>query len=126
MLSPTKQIPIQSLLSKTTTCLTRTATTFFVPHVKKCLSKTAIAKNYPSEKWEVIHKKICISDFIYFIATLKCKVCLMFIKTVHLHSTYVFPIIVVVRVLDSNPGVPGPKLLDGSKVNLPFHSSAVN
>ena len=50
----------------------------------------------------------------------------MFIKTVHLHSTYIFPIIVVVRVLDSNPGVPGQKLLDGSKDNLAFHSSAVN
>ena len=53
----------------------------------------------------------------------------MFIKTVHLHSTYiyVFPIIiVVVRVLDSNPGVPGPKLLDGSKTRLAFRSSAVN
>ena len=50
----------------------------------------------------------------------------MFIKTVHLHLTYVFPIIVVVKVLDSNPGAPGPKLLDGSKVNLAFHSSAVN
>ena len=50
----------------------------------------------------------------------------MFIKTVHLRSTYVFPILVVVRVLDSNPGVPGAKPLDGSKVNLAFHSSGVN
>ena len=38
----------------------------------------------------------------------------------------VFPIIVEVRVLDSNPGVPGVKLLDGSKVNLGFHSSGTN
>ena len=43
---------------------------FFVPQVKKCLSKTATAKNYPSEKWEAIHKKIYLSDYIYFIATL--------------------------------------------------------
>ena len=50
----------------------------------------------------------------------------MFIKTVHLHSTYVFPIFVVVTVLDSNPGIPGTKPLDGSKVNLAFHSSPVN
>ena len=33
---------------------------------------------------------------------------------------------VVVRVLDFNLGAPGPKLLDGSKVSLAFHSSAVN
>ena len=38
----------------------------------------------------------------------------------------VFPIIVEVRVLDSNPGVPGVKLLGGSKVNLGFHSSGTN
>ena len=50
----------------------------------------------------------------------------MFIKTVHLHLTYVFQIIVVVRLLDSNPGVPGAKPLDGFKVNLAFHSSEVN
>ena len=50
----------------------------------------------------------------------------MFIKTVHLRLTYVFPIIVEVRVLDSNPGVPGVKPLDGSKVNLAFHSSGTN
>ena len=50
----------------------------------------------------------------------------MFIKTVHLQSTYVFPIIIVVRVLNFNPGVPGAKPLDASKVNLAFHSSGVN
>ena len=38
MLSPLKKIPIQSLLQKTTTCLTRPATTF-VSHMKKNLSK---------------------------------------------------------------------------------------
>ena len=50
----------------------------------------------------------------------------MFIKTVHLQTTNVFPIIIVVRVLDFNPGVPGAKPVDASKVNLAFHSSEVN
>ena len=40
MLSPPKPIPIQLLLYKTTTCLTQSATTFFVPQMKKNLSKT--------------------------------------------------------------------------------------
>ena len=57
VLSPPKQIPIQSLLYKTTTCLTRPATTYFVPQMKKNLSKTATAKFYPAEKWVAMHKK---------------------------------------------------------------------
>ena len=35
MLSPPKQIPIQSLLYKTTNCLTRPATNFFVSQMEK-------------------------------------------------------------------------------------------
>ena len=35
MLNPSKQIPIQSLLYKTITCLTRPAITFFVSQMKK-------------------------------------------------------------------------------------------
>ena len=57
MLSPPIPILIQSLLYKTTTCLTRPATTFFVPQMKKTLPKTATAKLYPAEKWEAMHKK---------------------------------------------------------------------
>ena len=40
---------------------------------------------------------------LYFcsIATLKCKLCLMFVKSGHLHLTYAFPIIVVVKAVDS-------------------------
>ena len=56
MLSPLRQIPIQSLLYKTTTCLTRSATTFLSPKWKK-LSKTVTEKLYPVEKWEAMHKK---------------------------------------------------------------------
>ena len=67
---------------------------------------------------------IFFSDYIYYICFFMMQI--LFIKTVHLHLTYVFQIIVVVRLLDSNPGVPGAKLLDGSKVNLAFHSSEVN
>ena len=48
---------IISLLYKTTTCLTPTATTFFCPHNEKHLSKTATAKFYQAEKWLTMHKK---------------------------------------------------------------------
>ena len=69
MLSLPKQIPIQSLLYKTTTCLTRPATTLFVSQMKKTcrkqkknLSKTTITKFYPAKKWEkhkaTMHKKM--------------------------------------------------------------------
>ena len=44
MLSPPQQIPIQLLLYKTTTCLTRPAATFFVSQIKKSLSKTTTKK----------------------------------------------------------------------------------
>ena len=66
-----KQIPIQSLLYKTTTCLTRSATTC-LSHKwkKKKLSKTATAKLYPAEKWEAMNKNKSLSDYIYFVATL--------------------------------------------------------
>ena len=55
MLSLPKQISIQSLLYKMTTCLTRPGTNFFVPQIKKTLSKTTTAKLYPVEKWEAMH-----------------------------------------------------------------------
>ena len=57
ILSLPKPIPVQSLLYKTTTCLMWPAATFFVPQMKKNLSKTANAKLYPAEKWEAMHKK---------------------------------------------------------------------
>ena len=50
----TKQIPLQSLLYKTTTCLKGPATTFFVTffvsQIKKNLSKTTTTKLYPAKK----------------------------------------------------------------------------
>ena len=58
MLSPPKPIPIQSLLYKKTTCLTQPGTAFFVPQMKKNLSKTTITKNFPAKKWEAMHKKL--------------------------------------------------------------------
>ena len=75
MLSPPKQIPIQSLLHKTTTCLTRPATTFFVSQVKKSLSKTTAKKRSPAKKCETNIRQQCIknkrlSDCIYSVATL--------------------------------------------------------
>ena len=61
MPSPPKPIPIQTLLYKTTTCLTRPGNKFFVPQIKKQqqqkLPKTATAKLYPVEKWKAMDKK---------------------------------------------------------------------
>ena len=57
VLSPPKQIPLQSLLYKTTTCLTRPATTFFVSQMKKNLSKATATKLYPTKKWKTIKDK---------------------------------------------------------------------
>ena len=52
MLSPPKQILIQLLLYKMTTCLTQPATTFLSPKWKKTLSKTTTKKLYLAKKWE--------------------------------------------------------------------------
>ena len=52
MLSPPKQIPLQSLLTKMTTCLTRPVTPFFVSQMKKRPSKTTTNKLYPAKKCE--------------------------------------------------------------------------
>ena len=57
MLSPPNLIPMQSLLYKTTTCLTLPATTVFVPQMKKYLSKITTAKLYLAKKWEAVRKK---------------------------------------------------------------------
>ena len=96
LLSLTKQIPIKLLLGKMTTHLTQPATTFLSPKLKN-LSKTTATKLYPAKKWETTIRKQCIKnkclhDYIYFIATLQCKVCLMFLKTECLHLTFVFSI----------------------------------
>ena len=48
MLNPPWQIPIQSLLYKTTTCLTGPATNFLVSQMKKKLYKTTTTKLYPA------------------------------------------------------------------------------
>ena len=80
-LSLPKQISMQSLLYKTTTCLTRPATTFFVSQMKKNLSKTTTTKLHTAKKWKTNIRQQCIKnkrlyDYIYPGATLKCKVCL--------------------------------------------------
>ena len=70
MLSLPKQIPIQSLLYKMTTCLTRSANTFFCLPNEKNLSETTTTKLYPAKKWEINVrqqwiKNKCLSDYIY-------------------------------------------------------------
>ena len=52
VLSLPKQIPIQLLLCKTTTCLVRSATTFLSPKRKKNLSKTTTTQLNPLKKQE--------------------------------------------------------------------------
>ena len=66
MLSPPKQIPIQSLL-------------------------------YPAEKWETMHKKYT-SLWLYVLC---CYFVMQSLFNIYKHLTYVSPIIVVVRALDS-------------------------
>ena len=62
--------PIQSLLYETTTCLKRPATTF-VPQVKKktCL-KQPLQNFIQQRNGKQCIKSKCLSDYIYFIATL--------------------------------------------------------
>ena len=73
MLGPPKQIPVQLLPCKTTTYLTRPATTFFVTQMKKVCLKQPL-KIY-SEEMQNKHKEQCIknkhpSDYIFSFATL--------------------------------------------------------
>ena len=64
-----------TLLYKTTTCLTRPATTFFDSQMKKTLSKTTTTKLYPAKECEKKHKEQRmknkrLSDYIYSNANL--------------------------------------------------------
>ena len=67
-LSLPNQIPIQSLLYRKTTCLTWTATTFFISKMKKNLSKTTNTKFYPAKATMLKNKRL--SDYSYSVATL--------------------------------------------------------
>ena len=92
MLSPTTQISVQSLLRKTTTCLKRPVTTFFVSQIKKDCLKQPL-KTLSSEEMRNKHKKQCmkskrLSDYIYSIAILQCKVCLISTKAGHFIKSY--------------------------------------
>ena len=72
-LSLPKQIPIQSLLNKTTTSLTRPATTFLSPKWKKtCLKQSLLpSKEMGNKNKATMHIKTKrLSDCIYSIATL--------------------------------------------------------
>ena len=71
MLNPPKQFLMQSLLCKTTTCLTWAATTFWVPNEKK--RNIQQKEIYPAEKCDTNRnnaEKINVSDYIYSVATL--------------------------------------------------------
>ena len=60
MLSPPKQIPIQSLLCKTTICLTRLATTFLTPKWKKICLKQQLQNFIQRRNAKKKHKEQCI------------------------------------------------------------------
>ena len=71
MLSLLKQIPVQSLLCKTTSCLTRPVTTSFVFQMKNACLKQPLETFSSEEMWNK-HKEKCIknkrlSDYIYSI-----------------------------------------------------------
>ena len=71
MLSLPKQIPIHLLLYKMTTCLMQPGTTFFVPQMKKNLSKRTTKELYAVQKWETnALKDKRFSDYIYSVSTL--------------------------------------------------------
>ena len=91
ILSPSKPIPIQSLLYKTTTCLTQPATTFVSQMKKRTCLKQPLQNFILQRKWKQCIKNNCLSNYNYSTVTLKCKLCLMFVKTEPLHLTYFFP-----------------------------------
>ena len=82
MLSPPKQIPIQLLLYKRTTCLLQSATTFFDLQMKKILSKATTTKLDPAKECKKTYgtmqkKKKHLSDYIYILLLIynaKCNV----------------------------------------------------
>ena len=68
-----KQIPMQLLLYKTTTCLTRPATTFFDSQIKEKPVQNNNYKTLSSKGMQKKHKEQCIkneclSDYIYSIS----------------------------------------------------------
>ena len=70
MLSPPERIPIQTLLYKTTTCLTRPATTFLVLQMKKKTCLKQPQENFSRRRnGKQCMKNKCLSDFIYSVAT---------------------------------------------------------
>ena len=59
MLNLPRQILIQSLLCKMTTCLMQPASTLFVSQMKKNLPKTTTTKLKPAKKWETNIRQQC-------------------------------------------------------------------
>ena len=86
MLSPPKQIPVKSLF------FNATSDHFFDFQMKKNLSKTTTAKLYPEKECKktqgTIHKNKRLSDYIYSIANLRRKVCLMSTKAGQFIKSY--------------------------------------
>ena len=125
MLSLPRPIPIQLLLCKTTTCLTRPVTSF-VPQMKKDISKTTTAKIYPAKKCEAMHTKLISLWLNLLYCYLKMQgllnVCNKWTKI-----GLVFPIILVVTMLDSQYRVPHSNLLGGFKIKVisAFHQAKV-
>ena len=104
LVSPPKQIPIQLLLYKMTTCVTWPVATYFVPQMKK---KKKLSKKPPQNftQWKTLL-------LLYNVVWLK------FIKAVHLYLTYVFPIIVVMKALDYKSRGPELKTIGRLQVQL--------
>ena len=70
MLTLPKLIPIKSILHKTTTCLTQSATSFFVPQMKKTCLKQPQQNFFQWRNGKQCTKNKRLSYYIYLITTL--------------------------------------------------------
>ena len=88
LLSQPKQILMQLLLYKMTTCLTQSATTFFVSQMKKYLPKTTATKLHKAQKREINLEQQCIKNlWLYLRYCSFIKLCLMSLFNVYKNWT---------------------------------------
>ena len=88
LLSQPKQILIQLLLYKMTTCLTQSATTFFISQMKKYLPKTTATKLHKAQKRKINLEQQCIKNlWLYLLYCSFIKLCLMSLFNVYKNWT---------------------------------------
>ena len=94
ILSPPKAIPVQSLLYKTTTCITWPAATFFVPQLKKTCLKQLLQNFIQQRNGKQCIKNKCLSDFIYslWLYLLYCYFLMQNLSNIYKNWTFTFNI----------------------------------